>query len=61
MIAFEEEIKTLNTQNKELTENNARLTQEIDSLNDPKWVEMILMKELGVVPEGQIKVYFSPK
>lgn len=27
--------------------------------SDPAWIEMVLMKELGVVPENQIKVHFK--
>jgi hypothetical protein len=29
------------------------------SQSDPSWIQMILMKALGVVPEGQVKVYFE--
>ena len=32
---------------------------QIQSQTDPAWIEMILMKKLGVVPEGQTKVYFE--
>lgn len=31
----------------------------IASQNDPAWIEMILMRDLGVVPEGFLKVHFS--
>lgn len=34
---------------------------QIESENDPAWVELVLMKRLGVIPEGQQKVYFSSK
>lgn len=34
------------------------LQLQIASQNDPAWIEMALMKGLGLVPEGQIKVYF---
>jgi hypothetical protein len=27
--------------------------------SDPAWIEMILMKELGVVPENKIKIHFK--
>lgn len=33
---------------------------EINSQSDPAWVELMLMKNLGLVPEGQIKVFFDP-
>ena len=32
---------------------------QIESQGDPAWIEMLLMKKLGVVPEGQVKVYFE--
>lgn len=35
------------------------LLLQVHSQNDPAWIEMTLMKELGVVPEGQMKVYFK--
>lgn len=35
------------------------LKEQIQSQNDPAWIELTLMKGLGVVPEGQIKVYFN--
>ncbi|SCA62974.1 hypothetical protein SCG7109_AG_00150 [Chlamydiales bacterium SCGC AG-110-M15] len=35
------------------------LVQEISSQNDHEWIELTLMKGLGVVPEGQTKVFFD--
>ena len=35
------------------------LTLQINSQQDRNWVEMVLKKRLGVVPEGQMKVYFK--
>lgn len=34
------------------------LQLRIASQNDPAWIEMILMRDLGVVPEGYLKVHF---
>ena len=34
---------------------------QINSQSDPAWVELTLMKGLGLVPEGQIKVLFIKK
>jgi hypothetical protein len=34
---------------------------QINSQSDPAWVELTLMKGLGLVPEGQTKVYFFKK
>ena len=35
------------------------LMLRLQSESDPAWIEMVLMKELGVVPEGWIKVQFK--
>ncbi len=35
------------------------LTLQVQSQNDPDWIQLTLMKNLGVVPEGQIKVLFK--
>jgi cell division protein FtsL len=32
---------------------------QIDSQSDPKWITLLLMKGLGVAPEGYTKVYFK--
>jgi len=34
------------------------LLLQIHSQSDPAWVEMVLKRNLGMVPEGQTKVYF---
>lgn len=34
------------------------LLVQIQSQSDPAWIEMILKRNLGLVPEGQTKVYF---
>lgn len=36
-----------------------RLSLEIESQTDPRWIEMVLMKKLGLVPQGQSKVRFK--
>jgi hypothetical protein len=35
------------------------LHRQINSQSDPAWVELILMKGLGLTPEGQTKVLFT--
>lgn len=35
------------------------LIREKNSQSDPLWVELVLMKKLGLVPSGQKKVYFQ--
>lgn len=39
-------------------ERQADLTLQLNSQNDPAFVELTLMRCLGVIPEGQTKVYF---
>lgn len=41
---------------KELKEE---LLLAVSSQDDPAWIEMILMRDLGVVPEGWLKVHFK--
>lgn len=36
-----------------------RLLMQINSQSDPAWIELVLKKGLGMVPEGQTKVYFD--
>jgi len=33
--------------------------RQINSQNDPAWIELVLMKGLGLTPEGQTKVLFT--
>ena len=35
------------------------LVLKVQSQADHAWIEQVLMKELGVVPENQIKVHFK--
>lgn len=37
------------------------LVLQINSQSDPAWVELTLMRGLGLVPEGATKVYFKGK
>lgn len=40
-------------------ETQKDLQLQIESLSDPAWAEMLIMKRLGMVPSGQVKVYFE--
>lgn len=59
----EEELKKhyqqLSLEKEKLLEEQADLQLEMNSKEDPEWIKMTLMKEIGVVPEGQVKVYFK--
>ncbi|MBA3603439.1 MAG: hypothetical protein H0W50_07315 [Parachlamydiaceae bacterium] len=35
------------------------LLAQVESQNDIDWIELTLMRELGMVPEGQKKVFFT--
>jgi len=40
-------------------EKSILLQTQLDSSNDPEWIEYLLIKKLGMVPEGAKKVYFQ--
>ncbi|MES2344782.1 MAG: hypothetical protein V4494_02435 [Chlamydiota bacterium] len=40
-------------------EKREDLLLQISSQSDPAWIQLMLMKGLGLVPEGQQKVYFK--
>lgn len=42
-------------------DSNEELKREIGSFFDPNWLELILMKNLGVVPEGYEKIIIIEK
>jgi len=52
------QIQVLQAEKETLQQEKEDLLLEIRSQDDPAWVEMTLKKELGLVPEGQVKVYF---
>lgn len=43
---------------KKASAEQEELMQQINSQSDPLWVQLILMKVLGLVPEGQKKIHF---
>lgn len=49
----------LHQEKKRALEQREDLLLCINSQSDPEWIQMILMKKLGLVPEGQQKVYFK--
>jgi hypothetical protein len=40
-------------------QEQSELTLCLTSQTDPSWIELILMKDLGVVPEGWTKIQFT--
>lgn len=56
---LEQQFIELEKQKKEIQALQEKLLLEINSQSDPAWVELVLMKGLGLVPENQIKVFFD--
>lgn len=52
-------LQEMNQQKLLALQEKESLCLQIESQNDPSWIEMILMRDLGVVPEGWLKVYFT--
>ncbi len=56
---LEKKLATLQMERERVLEQKEDLILQINSQSDPEWIQMMLMKGLGVVPEGQTKVYFE--
>lgn len=53
-----EALSELECMKSDLMDRQVDLRARIASQDDPEWVAMMLMQELGVVPEGHTKVHF---
>ncbi len=51
--------KLIRMQLDEAKKEQGVLTLRLSSLNDPEWVQMLLMRDLGVLPDGQVKIVFN--
>ncbi len=40
-------------------EQNEMLSLRLASQSDPAWIELVLLRQMGVVPEGFLKVHFN--
>ncbi len=58
-LELQEKIADLESLKSLMERESEELALQIQSQNDPEWIEMVLKKRLGVVPEGQMKVYFK--
>ena len=56
--SLDEHLDALNREKTALLQNKEDLLLQINSQSDPAWIQLTLMKGLGLVPEGQMKVYF---
>lgn len=52
------QLENLRLEKKELLAKQEELLLQINSQSDQTWVELTLMKGLGLVPEGATKFYF---
>jgi hypothetical protein len=58
--ALESYLESLKKEKEGLLREKEELLLNINSQSDPAWIELTLMKGLGLVPEGKVKVYFDP-
>jgi len=49
----------LEKKKQDVLEAQGDLLLQIQSQSDPAWVEMVLRRNLGMISEGQVKVYFE--
>lgn len=57
---LKEQSLALQQQKQEALKQQQNLQLQINSQSDLAWIELTLMKGLGLVPEGEQKVYFYP-
>lgn len=60
-ISLQQQMEMMLKQKQSLLEQYEDLKLQVNSQQDPAWVELTLMKELGVVPKGHVKVFFQPE
>ena len=58
-IELKDKVQKVEVLKRLLLEEQEELSLELSSRSDDAWLEMVLKKRLGVVPEGQMKVYFK--
>ncbi len=56
--AFSKQLQELKNETQRALALQTELSAQIQGQNDNEWIELLLMKELGVVPEGYKKIYF---
>lgn len=55
---LKDRLESMEKEKKQMMAAQEELLLQKQSQDDPEWVEMILMKKLGLAPEGKQKVYF---
>jgi len=56
--SLDQRLEVLHAEKSSLLQAKEDLLLQIHSQSDPAWIQLMLMKGLGLVPEGQLKVYF---
>ncbi len=56
--ALDQQLDALKKEKEILQNEKEDLLLQVNSQSDPAWIQLTLMKGLGLVPEGQMKVYF---
>jgi hypothetical protein len=59
-LILESQLQTLLNRRQMAIQQQNKLKQQLNSQSDPAWIEIVLKRELGLIPEGQIKVLFNP-
>lgn len=57
--ALEETLFLLKQEKEKAIQKQNKLLLTINSQSDPAWVELVLFKELGLIPEGDTKIWFQ--
>lgn len=55
---MQDQLKALDNEKKLVTLEQQNLLNQINSQSDPAWIELVLIKGLGVSPEESQKFYF---
>lgn len=52
-------LEMMQADERQALQDRVDLQERLASQSDPAWIEMVLMRDLGVVPEGFVKVHFG--
>lgn len=58
MAVLKQKIALFEKKMQALDEKTKSLNEDLESSEDPIWLELALMEELGVIPEGAIKINY---
>ena len=59
ILVLNKKVKLLEVKMQQKLDEKKEMEAKINSQSDPEWIELVLMKKMGVVPEGKVKVQFS--